>query len=106
MANARCFDITSYINYNAKNIVYLAECSACMLQYVGCNTNALKTRIRRNISDAQKTGFGTSNISNLSHNFLTAHQGDVSHLQVCGIEKSLRRPRGGETSLEKPGRNG
>lgn len=95
MANHRSFDIVSFINCNTKNVIYLAECVACQIQYVGCTSNSLKTRIRRHISDSRKTTFGTSGISNLSRHFAITHKGDTKDLRVCGIERVRSHPRGG-----------
>lgn len=47
----RPFAIKNDISCNSKNIMYLITCMDCCIQYVGCTTNTLKTRIRHHLSD-------------------------------------------------------
>lgn len=86
--------IQRFINCNSDHVVYSVRCSVCNLNYVGCTTRKLKTRIQEHIRDSSNPNVG--NASNVSKHFLHCHQGNLSGLQVFGIEKVNKPRRGGD----------
>lgn len=92
--NGKKSSIVSYINCNTKNVVYLISCTQCSLQYVGCTSTPLKTRIRRHLSDIRNTS--AVNISGASRHFKLAHDGDLTGFTFSGIERVFPNPRGGD----------
>lgn len=73
-SNNKHFSIDSYINCSTKNVVYLAACLHCHLQYVGCTSNTLKIRIRRHLSDIRN--LNAVNVSGISRHFKTMQGGN------------------------------
>lgn len=88
------YKLTRYMNCNTKNLIYIINCVACRKQYVGCTTNAFKTRIRKHLSDA-KPGLNL-NVSTASKHFSKVHGGDTSHFKCMAIEKVDPPIRGGD----------
>lgn len=72
------FPIRRYINCNSRNVIFLITCKVCNLQYVGCTTTSLKTRIRRHLSDAGRPmAVGASMVS---RHCQAAHAGSTNSL--------------------------
>lgn len=44
-SNSKTFNITTLTNCNTTHVVYLAGCTECRLQYVGCTTSKAKIRL-------------------------------------------------------------
>lgn len=57
MVTGQVYNIPKYINCNTTYVVYLITCNACSVQYVGSMKCALKTRIRRHLSDINNVSF-------------------------------------------------
>lgn len=78
----------------ARYIVYLITCKSCKIQYVGCTTSTLKTRIRRHLSDASRPlAIG---VSMVSRHRQQVHGGSTNSLKFSGIAKITRPLRGGD----------
>lgn len=92
--NNKHYLIDSYINCNTKNVVYLATCTLCQLQYVGCTSTPLKIRIRRHLSDIRN--INSVNVSGISRHFKQVHKGEITGFSFCGIEQIFPDIRGGD----------
>lgn len=88
------FKISSFINCNTKNTIYVILCNTCMVQYVGCSSTELKVRIRRHLSDITNTA--AVNVSAASRHFIQIHDRDISSFKCTDIEKVILNHRGGD----------
>lgn len=74
-----------YINCNSKSVVYVIQCSACSLQYVGCTIRPLRVRISKHVNDTTNTN--AKNISNVSKHFQEFHHGNLDTFSFFGAEQ-------------------
>lgn len=86
--------VRQYINCNTRYVVYLITCKVCNIQYVGCTTTALKTRIKRHLSDVNRTL--AVGLSMVSRHCQQIHGGSTSSIIFSGIEKVSRPLRGSD----------
>ncbi|OCT84300.1 hypothetical protein XELAEV_18022456mg [Xenopus laevis] len=86
------FEMNDYINCNTKSVVYLLTCRKCKLQYVGCTTRSLKCRMREHINHITSC----SNTSVVICHFVECNGGDITQLDIQGIEKVKHSDRGGD----------
>lgn len=73
--------------------MYLIKYKACAIQYVGHTTRGLRDRLHNHIYNLEKE-HGT----NAARHFNETHGGDVTLLQIQGIEK-VTTPRRGDDSF-------
>lgn len=88
------YPIKQFINCATTYVVYLFTCDICNVQYTGSTMCALKTRVRRHISDVNASY--ATNISAVSRHIREIHDGDPSCLTVQAIERLNRSARGGD----------
>lgn len=89
--NGKKCPIKDCINCSTMNVV---ECSICKLQYVGCTTRPLRTRISELYNGAAHTN--VNNLSNVSKNLKMTHSGNVNYFSVCAIQREKQSIHGGE----------
>lgn len=70
-STGKSFAIRDYINCGTNNVVYSIECTFYNLQYVGCTTRSLRTRISEHYHGASYVSmstfvfYGLENVKNL-----------------------------------------
>uniref|UniRef100_A0A803K2I9 Reverse transcriptase domain-containing protein n=1 Tax=Xenopus tropicalis TaxID=8364 RepID=A0A803K2I9_XENTR len=79
------FNMHFYANCNTRYVVYLLTCSRCSIQYVGCTTRSLKSRMREHIRHIA----ARSSNSPVARHFLQCCQSDLSFLHIQVIDKIL-----------------
>lgn len=92
-ATEQTFQIKNYINCSSTHIIYVINCNACRLQYVGCTIGKMKTHINEHKYATKSSMSFPCNRSSASKHFLHEHNGDISHL--IGIKKVHKPKRGG-----------
>lgn len=88
------YNIKDFLNCESKNMIYCIQCTQCDIKYIGCTARRIKDRIREHIYGA--THEMAPNISNASKHFRNTHAGDVSTLEIFGIERVNIPIRGGD----------
>lgn len=78
------------------HIVYLISCNICTVQYVGCATRALHTRIGEHINNVKRIQTFMCNVSIASKHFIDKHDRDLSTFSVTAIERVNKPYRGGD----------
>lgn len=91
----KTYAIKQYINCSSKSVVYVIQCSACNLQYVGCTIRPLRVRISEHVNDTTNTN--AKNILNVSKHFREVHHGNLHTFSFLGAEQVKKPPRGGDT---------
>lgn len=92
MPDQPSFDIDSYINCNSRNVIYMITCQECLIQYVGCTSNALKIHIMHHLSDVANDK--ALRLSSASKHYVDTHNRDIAYFSILGIEKVCKDPRG------------
>lgn len=77
------------INCDIRNVIYLITCRICSIQYIGRTMSRLRDRLKDHLYNIEKE-HGT----NVARHFNNAHRGDISALQIQGIEKFVVSRRG------------
>lgn len=89
------FRVYALTNCNTTHVVYLVDCTQCMLQYIGFTIRKAKVRLSEHIAATRKTTDIRRAISGVSRHFRDVHEGDLSDMSVTITERVCKPPRGG-----------
>lgn len=92
-STGKTYTLKHFINCSSKSVVYVVECSACQIQYVGCTIRHLRIRVSEHYNDTVNPN--AKNISNVSKHFKTVHGGNLDTFSFFGLEHVKRSTRGG-----------
>lgn len=90
----RFYTIRQHLNCKSKNVVYLATCKKCKVQYVGSTTNEFKVRFR-NHKSASRTRKTTCELA-VHFNKEEHHMSDIEFIvieQICNVSDNNMEKR-------------
>uniref|UniRef100_A0A803JPB3 Reverse transcriptase domain-containing protein n=1 Tax=Xenopus tropicalis TaxID=8364 RepID=A0A803JPB3_XENTR len=88
----KSFEMRMYANCNTQYVIYLLTCLHCDIQYVGCTTRSLKSRMREHIRHI----VSKDSNSPVSRHFIQCCDSNVSCLQIQVIDRVSPDERGSD----------